>query len=268
MDMSEMICAEELVDTKSRSYRMKHVNLNTPCIVNEKYVDKTKDRAYSPVYRKALAEFTNPTLPSGHEYHACHACNNGECINPEHIYWGTPKENSDDLVKYYNEIGDWKAKKWITKRDIMKACRLREYDEDVKKGRIRERKINNPFLKNRLSANICDTIRIEIPEGKKYFHAYYTIKVNPHKLAKPKNIKSNLLREKDEFHRAAVSSVSLYFANHHQKKREWVPTDIIEDWLRLWDNGEITSKDDLHGLYDKWRPNNLVIYPSIYEKTC
>ena len=148
----------------------------------------------------------------------------------------------------------------------MIACRLHEYDEDVKKGFIREIEITNPFLKNRLSANICDTIRMEIPEGKKYFHAYYTIKVNPHKLAKPKNIKSNLLCGKDEFHRAAVSSINLYFANHHQKKCEWVPIGIVEDWLRLWDDGEITSKDDLHGLYDKWRPDNLIIYPSIYER--
>jgi len=265
MDMSNMICAEELVDTKSRSYRMKHVDLKTPCITSEKIYE---GRASSIEYRKALAEFTNTTLPSGNEYHACHACNNGKCINPEHIYWGTPKENSDDLVKYYNEIWEGKGKKWITKRDIMTAYRLRDYDEDVKNGHILEMHNTTNPVRDRLSANICDTIRIEIPEDKKYLHAYYTIKVNPHRLAKPKNIKSNLLCDKNDFHRAAVSSIVLYFQNHHQKNRRWVPTKLAEKWLWLWDRGRISTKEDLHSLYDKWNPNNLVIYPLIYEKNC
>lgn len=32
-------------------------------------------------------------------FHICHKCNNPPCINPEHLYQGTPSENAIDAVK-------------------------------------------------------------------------------------------------------------------------------------------------------------------------
>ena len=38
--------------------------------------------------------------------HACHRCNNPSCVNPDHIYWGTPKENmADRLANGTENIG-------------------------------------------------------------------------------------------------------------------------------------------------------------------
>ena len=29
----------------------------------------------------------------GHKINLAHACNNGDCSNPRHLYWSTPREN-------------------------------------------------------------------------------------------------------------------------------------------------------------------------------
>ncbi len=33
------------------------------------------------------------------DYQACHTCNNKNCVNPEHLYWGTRKDNARDAVR-------------------------------------------------------------------------------------------------------------------------------------------------------------------------
>ena len=76
-----------------KDIRQEHLDLDDYCI----------ERGGGSTYCKGLlAHLLETTIPSGHMIHVCHACNNGKCSNPKHLYWGTASENRRDRVKYEN----------------------------------------------------------------------------------------------------------------------------------------------------------------------
>jgi len=78
---------------RSKEERQVHLDLDDYCI----------ERGGNSTYSKALlAEQVGTTIPNGHNILVCHACNNGKCSNPRHLYWGTARENRMDRVKYEN----------------------------------------------------------------------------------------------------------------------------------------------------------------------
>jgi hypothetical protein len=72
-----------------REERRAHLQLDEPCIL---IGGRSKE------FRGLLAHFLQTTIPRGHLYHLCHACNKEECSNPRHLYWGTSKDNFNDQV--------------------------------------------------------------------------------------------------------------------------------------------------------------------------
>ncbi len=72
----------------SRSARRAHLRLGSACI-------EIGGNSYA--FRGLLAHARGTTLPAGNKIMCCHACNNDKCSNPDHLYWGTAKDNVQDM---------------------------------------------------------------------------------------------------------------------------------------------------------------------------
>lgn len=77
----------------TKKERQEHLDLDDYCI---------ERGGGSTICKGLLAHLLETTIPKGHQIHVCHACNNGKCSNPKHLYWGTASENRMDRVRYEN----------------------------------------------------------------------------------------------------------------------------------------------------------------------
>jgi hypothetical protein len=116
----------KIVDTNiDKSIRQSHLDLYESCI---------ERGGNSTVHKGVLAEFLNTNIPSGRIL-LCHACHNGNCSNPKHLYWGTDKENkADALSNGFQNIWQNTVKKY----GYELACQMNRRPVDVlsKEGKI------------------------------------------------------------------------------------------------------------------------------------
>jgi hypothetical protein len=75
----------------SREERRSHLALELPCV---------ERGGKSVEFRGLLAATLGTTIPETHTTLLCHACNNEKCSNPNHLYWGTHKDNYIDRVDH------------------------------------------------------------------------------------------------------------------------------------------------------------------------
>ena len=79
----------------TREERRAHLNLESDCI---------ERGGNSTMFRGLLAVHLGTEIYESKKVVLCHACHNPKCSNPEHLYWGTYKDNIEDQ----KENGTWK----------------------------------------------------------------------------------------------------------------------------------------------------------------
>ena len=93
-----------------KTERQEHLKLDETCI---------ERGAGSYYFKGLLAHILDTTVPTGHKIHLCHACNNGACGNPNHMYWGTAQENRLDQGPGH---GPWN--RMVAKYGYEEACKM------------------------------------------------------------------------------------------------------------------------------------------------
>ena len=78
---------------ETRENRRSHLKLDEDCIER----GNLKNSAY---LIGLVAVHLDTTVPiSGYKIRVCHACNNPQCCNPNHLYFGSPKDNIQDEIE-------------------------------------------------------------------------------------------------------------------------------------------------------------------------
>ena len=107
-----MLLVEEFIKL-SRDERRTHLKLEESCC--ERGGNSTN-------HKGVLAQYLNTTIPSGRIL-LCHACNNGKCSNPRHLYWGTDHDNIIiDGAEFNTHKSPWHRR--VEKYGYEKACSM------------------------------------------------------------------------------------------------------------------------------------------------
>lgn len=109
-----------------------------------------------------IFECFNGPIPKG--LSVCHHCDNPPCVNPDHLFAGTPKENTQDMIKK-NRSNQRKTAK-LTQQDVLDILNLKyksfkEITDELNIGRtaiicIFDRKTYNEVTDNYTDDQILD----------------------------------------------------------------------------------------------------------------
>ena len=121
--------------------RQKHLKLDEACI---------ERGAGSYYFKGLLAHLLDTTVPTGHKIHLCHACHNGQCGNPNHLYWGTAQENRQDQV---TNGGKTVWERTVEKHGLEEAYKMQAKGNKSAGGEANKGKPKSEEHKKKIAAN-------------------------------------------------------------------------------------------------------------------
>lgn len=112
-------------------------------------VDRRQWRAHRYMYVQTHG-------PVSDDLYICHKCDNRLCVNPDHLYAGTVRNNADDAIARDRIKGEFNGRAKLTNEQVVE---------------IRERYANGEYQEKLAAAyNVGQTTISEIVIGKKWVH--------------------------------------------------------------------------------------------------
>ncbi len=110
-------------------------------------------------YHRVSYELYNGPIPSG--YMVCHKCDNPSCVNPEHLFLGTAKDNMQDKIDKGRHVAAHKGEGHHRAR--LTEWQVKEIKQHLSKGSMTQYELAEKY-------GVSQTLINNIKTGKRWGH--------------------------------------------------------------------------------------------------